>query len=151
MAKLCSSADVIVPNLTEASFMLGIPYVESGYDEGYVKDLLNKLCGLGAKVSVLTGVSLEKGKLGVYAFDSVNNEYFSYYREHLPVSFHGTGDVFASTLCGAMAKGVSLKDSLKIAVDYTVECIKVTIENKDHNFYGVDFETAIPYLVGKIK
>ena len=151
MAKLCNKADVIVPNLTEASFMLGVPYVESGYDEKYIRELLKKLCGLGAKVSVLTGVSLEKGKLGVYAFDSVNNEYFSYYREHLPVSFHGTGDVFASALCGAMAKDFSLKDSLKIAVDYTVECIKVTIDNKDHNFYGVDFETAIPYLVGKIK
>lgn len=151
MAKLCKKADVIVPNMTEASFMLGIPYPDNDYDEKYVKDLLKKLCGLGAKVSVLTGVSLEKGKLGVYAFDSVKNEYFSYYNEHLPVSFHGTGDVFASTLCGAMAKGKSLKDSLKIAVDYTVECIKVTIANKDHNFYGVDFETAIPYLVNAIK
>ena len=151
MAKLCKKADIIVPNLTEASFMLGIPYVEKGYDENYIKDVLQKLCGLGAKIAVLTGVSLRDGKLGVYAYDSVNNKYFEYYREHLPVSFHGTGDIFASTLCGAIAKGKTLEDALKIAVDYTVECIKVTIENKDHNFYGVDFETAIPYLVERIK
>ena len=37
MAKLCGKANVVVPNLTEASFMLGIPYVESGYDEAYIK------------------------------------------------------------------------------------------------------------------
>ena len=151
MAKLCKKADIIVPNMTEASFMLGIPYVEKGYSEDYVKDVLNKLCGLGAKIAVLTGVSLKEGQLGVYAFNSDTKEYFSYYREHLPVSFHGTGDVFASTLCGALSRGKSVNESLKIAVDYTVECIKVTIENKDHNFYGVDFETAIPYLVERIK
>ena len=39
MAGLCSKADVIVPNLTEASYMLGLPYVSSGYDKDYIEDL----------------------------------------------------------------------------------------------------------------
>ncbi len=151
MAKLCSKADIIVPNLTETSFMLHTPYVEKGYDENYIKELLQKLVGLGAKTAVLTGVSFDDKKLGVYAFDSVKNEYFSYYREKLPASFHGTGDIFASALTGALAKDKTLNESLKIAVDFTVKCIDITLKNKNHNFYGVDFESAIPYLIKRIK
>ncbi len=151
MAKLCAKADVIVPNLTEASFMLNIPYVASGYSEDYIKNTLIKLCDLGCKKAVLTGVSFENDKLGVYSYDGENKEFFSYYREKLPVSFHGTGDIFASALCGALALGKSLGDSLKIAVDYTVECIKVTLANPEHNFYGVEFEKALPYLIERIK
>ena len=150
MAKLCGKADIIVPNLTEASFMLQTEYVAEGYSEEYIKTLLKKLVALGCKKAVLTGVSFDKKQLGVYAYDSQTDEYFSYYREKLPVSFHGTGDVFASTLLGAMAKGRTMQDALKVAVDYTVECIKVTMDNPEHNFYGVEFENALPYLIKRI-
>lgn len=151
MAKLCGKADVIVPNLTEASFMLKTEYVASGYSENYIKNTLKKLTALGCKKAVLTGVSFDDAKLGVYAYDSEKDEYFSYYREKLPVSFHGTGDVFASALCGTLALGKSLADALKIAVDYTVECIAVTMANPEHNFYGVEFEKALPYLIKRIE
>ena len=43
MAKLCKNADIIVPNLTEASFMLHEDYISNGYNEEYVKYLLKKL------------------------------------------------------------------------------------------------------------
>ena len=147
MAKLASKADIIVPNLTEASFMLDIPYVASGYSEEYIKSVLIKLTNLGAKKAVLTGISFEMGKLGVYGYDSEKSEFFSYYNKRIPKSFHGTGDVFASSLCGALSIGKNLDDALKISVDYTVESIKKTIENPNHNWYGVEFESAIPYLI----
>ena len=73
MAKLCAKADIIVPNLTEACFMLDIPYIDEGYSEDYVKDVLIKLTGLGCKKAVLTGISLTPGKLGIYGYDSENN------------------------------------------------------------------------------
>ena len=151
MAKLCSKADIIVPNLTEASFMLDVPYVEKGYNEKYVKDILKKLTNLGAKKAVLTGITLDGINLGVYGYDSEKDEYFSYYRERLPYSFHGTGDVFASALCGALTIGKPLSEALAVAVDFTVDSIKNTIKNKEHNWYGVDFETSIPYLIDRIK
>ena len=151
MAKLCSNADIIVPNLTEASFMLHIPYVESGYNEEYIKDILKKLTDLGAKKALLTGVSFSDDKLGVYGYDRETKEYFSYYREHLPVKFHGTGDVFASTLCGALSSGKTFDESIKIAVDFTVQTIIETAKDPNHNWYGVDFEKAFPYLIERIK
>ncbi len=150
MAKLCAQADVIVPNLTEASFMLHTPFIASGYDEKYVRDMLKRLTDLGAKTAILTGISLNDSELGAYGYNSQTNEYFSYYRERLPATFHGTGDVFASALCGAMTLGRSILDALKIAVDYTVESINQTMKNPDHNWYGVEFEKALPYLINKI-
>ncbi len=151
MASLCSLADIVVPNITEASFMLNIPYVEKDYSEDYIKDILVRLTNLGSKIAILTGVSFEKGKLGIYGYNSVKKEFFSYYSKHVPAKFHGTGDIFASTLCGALAKGKTLEQASKITVDYTVKCIEATLKNENHNWYGVDFESCIPYLVKKIK
>lgn len=150
MAKLCGKADIIVPNLTEASFMLNKPYIEKGYSEEYIKETLKELTSLGAKIAVLTGVSFDEKKLGVYAYDSVNDKYYQYYNRKIPVSFHGTGDIFASCLCGALALDKDLLSSLKIAVDYTVDCIDITAKNKDHTWYGVEFEKAIPSLIKSI-
>ena len=150
MAKLCGQADIIVPNLTEASFMLHTPYVEKGYDEKYIQNLLIKLTDFGCKTAILTGVSFDENQLGIYGYDSISKKFFSYFSEQVPQKFHGTGDVFASTLCGALIIGKSLKDSAKLTVDYTVQCIKETIKNKKHNWYGVDFETCLPYLIKNI-
>lgn len=150
MATLCSVADIIVPNLTEASFMLGEEYVAEGYDEEYIKDMLKKLTALGCKTAVITGVSFEKDKLGVMSYDSESGEYFSYFRERIPESFHGTGDVFASTFLGALMRERSIGDSLKIATDFTVECIKATLCNPQERKYGVNFEEEIPYLVSRM-
>ena len=84
MGKLCGKADVIVPNLTEAAFMLGEEYVGENYDEDYIKGLLQRLTGLGCKTAVLTGVSFEKGKIGAMAYDSATGTYASYFNEELP-------------------------------------------------------------------
>lgn len=150
MAQLCSHADIIVPNLTEACFMLHEQYIPHGYDEDFIKRILKSLTSLGAKKAVLTGVTFDGVNLGVYGYDIEKDEYFSYFKEKLPESFHGTGDVFASALCGALTRGKSLKDALTIAVDFTVESIKHTLENQDRNWYGVDFETALPQLIKSI-
>lgn len=149
MAELCGKADIIVPNMTEAAFMLGIEYKET-YDEEYAKDILKKLCAKGAKKAVLTGINYVEGKIGVMCYDSQKDSYYTYFRDRINASYHGTGDVFASTLTGALVKGYSFEDSLQIAVDYTVECIRATCEDKDSRWYGVNFEETISYLVKRI-
>lgn len=147
MGKLCRQADVVVPNLTEAAFMLGEPCRLQDYDEEYIKNTLKKLVDLGAKCAVLTGVSFEKGKVGLMGYDSVKDEFFSYFHKRLDVSFHGTGDVFASTAVGALVRGKTLAEALQIAADFTVESIALTIADPEHENYGVRFERAIPKLL----
>ena len=150
MATLCAKADIIVPNITEACFMTDTEYRET-YDEAYVKELLKKLAALGAKISILTGVSFEEGKTGAMGYDREKDEYFCYSHEKLPKSYHGTGDIFSSACVGAIARGFDWKEAVKIAADYTAECIRLTIADASNPWYGVNFEEAIPYLLEKIK
>ncbi len=150
MAQLCSKADVIVPNLTEACYMLGEPFHQlAGEDEA--KDILRRLCAFGSKKAVLTGMTNSEGMMGAIMYDSVSGEFYSHYAKRTDKSFHGTGDVFASCCVGALCRGMSLRDALALAVDFTAECARVTVENPDARWYGVDFEIAIPWLIERIR
>ena len=150
MADLCGKADLIIPNLTEASFMLGIPYTPD-YDEEYIREVLKKLCALGAKRAALTGIYFDPTKLGVYAYDSITDTYFSYFNEYKPVAYHGTGDIYASATIGALMRGHSVESALSVAVDYTLECIKLTMADENRRTYGVNFEEALPYYIERLK
>ena len=150
MAKLCGKADVIVPNLTEAAFLLDRPYCGAGYDEAFIKDLLKRLSDLGAPNAVLTGVSFAPGEVGLMGYNAEKDEFFNYFHKKIDVSFHGTGDIFSSTAVGALMRGFSLERSLAIAADYTVDCIAATMANPDHVWYGVEFETALPKLMTRL-
>jgi len=149
MAKLCACADIIIPNITEACFMVDYEYQESGYDESYIKGLLEKLSALGPKQIVLTGISYEAGKLGAATYQNGKIEYA--FGEQIDGYFHGTGDVFGSTLLSGLLNGFSLQQSAQIAVDYVAECIRQTIAAGQEKRYGVCFERAIPMLLKSLK
>lgn len=149
-AKLCGLADIIVPNITEACFMTDTEYKEE-YDESYIKDLLDKLAQLGSKIVVLTGVSLSEGKTGIMGYDTEKKEYFSYQNDAIGAKYHGTGDIFSSVAVGAYMNGLSIRDALAVAADYTALTIKKTLENPRKPWYGVDFEATIPDLVKALK
>ena len=151
MTELCSKADIIVPNITEACYMLDIPYIGEKYDRNFIRKILVDLSMQGCKYCVLTGVSFEDDKLGVMSYDAQTKSFFEYYSEKLPNSFYGTGDVFAYAFTGALMLDITRENALKLAVDFTVDCIKATLKNNEYHWYGVDFETAIPKLIEKIK
>lgn len=150
MKQVCALADVILPNITEASLLTGMEYRES-YDETYPRELLRALAALGPRFCVLTGVSLKPGRLGIMGYDAAGDRFFQYDTEHLPVAYHGTGDIFASTVTGAMMRGHSLESALQVACDYVAETIRVTMNNPDSRTYGVDFETTIPWLLRRLE
>ena len=149
-AGLCGKADIIVPNITEACFMTDTEYKET-YDEAYVLELLDKLSKLGAKKVVLTGISLSEGKTGVYGIDTETGEKIIYQNDRVDATYHGTGDIFASVVTGAVLRGLDLNDAFKVAADYTADTIRVTLENPDKPWYGVDFEATIPDLVDTLR
>ncbi len=149
-AKLCAKADLIVPNITEAAFLTGMPY-RTEYDQTYITDMIQALAALGPKYVALTGVSFEKGKIGVMGLNTETNEYFEYYTEHVPVSYHGTGDIFSSVVTGALTRGLDLPEAFRIACDYTKETIDYTYKRAgSEGIYGVDFEVTLPDLVKKM-
>ncbi len=149
MGKLCAKADIIVPNLTEASFMIDMEYKED-YDEEYVKETLKKLAELGSKISILTGIGFKEGSTGVMGYDRISNEFFYYEHEEIDTSYHGTGDIFSSTLVGAISNNLTWQEAIPIAADYTARCIELTVNDPRGREYGVNFEQAIPYLLKRM-
>ena len=145
-ASLCAEADVIVPNITEACFMTDTEYRET-YDEAWIRALLQKVVALGARISVLTGVSLKEGETGVMGYDRETNEYYIYQNKRIDATYHGTGDLFSSSCVGEIMKGKSWQDAMRIAADYTAHTIEVTLDNPDKPWYGVDFEQTLPELM----
>jgi len=149
MATLCAKADIIIPNITEASFMTGMEY-KTSYDEAYIKEMLKKLSELGSRITILTGVSFQEGSIGVMGYDNQSGEYYYYKHKKIDTSYHGTGDVFSSTLVGAIANGLTWQEAIPIAADYTAKSIQLTIDDKNGRTYGVNFEEGIPYLLKRI-
>lgn len=151
MAKLCGKADIIVPNLTEAAFILGEEYVGTDYSKQYIEELLVRLTALGPKKAVLSGVSFEKGKLGAAAYDSETGEYSYYFADEVEGYYHGTGDVFGSALLAAMLNGKTLAETIKVAVDFTVGSIARTKAAGTDVKFGVDFESGLGDLIKAVK
>ena len=146
MKKLCAKADYIIPNMTEASFLLGIPYTEE-YDRSYAEDVLRKLAGLGCPTPVLTGVHFDKEKQGAAAYDSRTGEFFYSFRNTIDKTVHGTGDIFSSVFTGAVALGKSFQEAIDISVNYTVDCIEATLDCFEEQWYGSCFELCLGRLI----
>ena len=145
--RLVKEADVILPNLTEACFLTDTEYKED-YDEAYIKDIIDRLLKIGAKKIVLTGIAYQKEMTGVVVYDE--NGYQHFIHPRIAKSYHGTGDVYASTFLGAYLSNNDLYKSTKIAADFVVEAIKNTIEDPSHN-YGVKFEPLLADFISKNK
>ncbi len=146
MKSLCENADYLVPNITEACLLTGIPYCEN-YDESYITEICVALASLGAKTIVLTGVSYDPSFTGVVVYDGK----IRYYKhKRINRGCHGTGDVYASAFTGALLNGINPFDAARIAANYTVRCIENTITDTTH-WYGVKFETALSSLIEEIK
>lgn len=148
MAELCALADIIVPNFTEAAFMTGEEYKEGPYTKEYVENMLSKLAALGPKKIVLTGVYFDSVNLGCACFDNGKTDYIM--MPKLEGVYHGTGDVFASTLCGALMNGQSLTKAAETATKFTCGCIERTLEHTPDVRYGVAFEGELPALMKEL-
>ena len=140
MKELAFSADIILPNITEACFLTGMEYRER-YDEAYITELTDRLTAAGAKTVVLTGVGYREDRTGVLVQDRNERRYYEHRR--IRKGSHGTGDVYASAFVGALLNGKNSYEAAVIAADYTVLCIEATQGDPEH-WYGVKFEAELP-------
>jgi pyridoxine kinase len=150
MLKLCQKADIIVPNLTEAAFLLDKPYNPGPYTKEYIEDLLFNLGSLGPQKVVLTGVTFDSGKLGAASYDKVTGKISYAFSEKIEGYYHGTGDVFACALLAALLNEFDLSESTQVAVDFTVESIRKTKAAGTDIRFGVNFECTIPSLIKRL-
>ena len=151
MKHLCEKADIIVPNLTEASLLLGDPYNPGPYTEEYIENLLKKLSNLGPKKVVLTGVFFNDEELGAATYDAITGEVDYVFEKRILGHFHGTGDVFGSALLSALLNDFSLSESAAIAARFTTFAIKKTADAGTDVHFGVNFEQCIPAFLKDLR
>ncbi len=145
MAQLAEGADILTPNLTEASIILGIEWPGANIDEAKVHEMIDGLREKGAKNVVLKGIERGDGLIRNYIEgDSV--EFTETVNEKLPYMLHGTGDLFTSALLAAIMAGCDLAEATRFASDFVPEAMGITSYQPDFQNRGVSFEP----LLGKI-
>ena len=142
IATLCKKSYIALPNLSEACLLSGVQYSRIQTRES-ILDICQRLENTGIKRFVITGIRTSEGMLLAYCDDG--NVRFVPTKE-IKGDFLGSGDVFASSLTGALANGLDLLQSLELAVNYTQRTVEVTSGDKSH-WYGLKFEKTIPYLI----
>jgi pyridoxine kinase len=151
MKSLCQKADIIVPNITEATLLLGETYQPGPYSESYIENLLKGLSGLGPNQIVLTGVYFTETELGAATYDATSGKIDYSFVPKIPGYYHGTGDVYASALLACLLKGFNLSESAGIAVRYTADSIRRTYEAGSDIRFGVNFEQGFPDLLKELR
>ena len=145
MKGLVDGADVLTPNLTEASIITGIPYESQDVDEAYVRRMTDALLGMGAKSVVLKGVvhageKIIRNYVAVADGDGTVEEVSG---ELLPYMLHGTGDLFASGLVAAVYAGKDLLSAVRFASELVRHAMQITPEQPDYEVRGVSFESVL--------
>ena len=142
ISTLCKKSYIALPNLNEACLLSGTEYAPIQTKES-ILNICQKLVETGIKRFVITGIRTKTGMCLAYCD---NNEIKFIDTQEVKGDFLGSGDVFASTLTGALANGLDISQSLDMAVKYTQKTVEVTSQDKSH-WYGLKFEKTIPYLI----
>ena len=150
MRRLCSEADIIKPNVTEACLMLGEECDPGPHSEEFVERLLSGLSGFCPGKIILTGVRREDGRMGAAAADREAGITKYFLHETVPGSYCGTGDIFSSAAVGAMTRGIPFFESAEIAVGFTYGSIRRTYLAGTDPLYGADFEEEIPDFIARL-
>ena len=142
MASLVDGADVLTPNLTEASIITGIAYEGQDVSDEFVRTNADALLEMGAKTVVIKGIVRGDGLIRNFLFGQ-NLEPAELSGELLPYMLHGTGDLYASALLAAIMCGKSLYDAVAFASEEVVAAMRITQEQPDFEVRGVSFETTL--------
>ena len=149
MCRLAELADVITPNLTEAAFLLNRDYSALVRSEAGLRRLTEELSLGGTRYVALTGASLKVGKTGAMCFDAQTGRTQAVQTDFIVHPLHGTGDVFASVLTGALLRGRSLAEAAEQAVEFIRACAIRTVEQDLPLREGVDFEPLLGLLMDR--
>ena len=144
-ACLAEQADIITPNLTEAALLLGLPYRDVLVAD--CREIAERLSLDGRRSVVLTGASTREDWTGAACFDSSSGRTEMIETRRVPREFHGTGDVFASVLTGALLQGNPLPQATRRAVEFIRVCAERTAAQDLPMREGVDFEPLLGLLI----
>lgn len=147
MTLLIAEADLITPNITEACLLTDTPYQGEAVDFDDALEIAKKLKNMGCGEVVLTGLQREE-TIDNLMFDGARTEIVTARRTKSV--FNGTGDLFSSVLCGALALGYSTKRSVELAAEFIRDVTDYTLRHGTPASEGLLFEPLLANLGGNI-
>lgn len=147
MRKMCSMADIVTPNLTEASFILYDEMKNTALTKEEIKEYIDEFRKIGSKSVVITSVQhKDDNNYYIEGYSHFEDEYFSIPYDYINVRFPGTGDVFSAVLITKFLKGLTLKESCKAASDFVRKAMekdeKIVVDKR----MGMNIEDNLQFL-----
>ena len=149
MGELCKLGDFILPNTTEACYLLHKPWKEEFTHEEML-EMANELAAFTKRYVILKGDTHKENKMGMIILDKETSTVEMAYNDRVNYISHGTGDVFASSFVGSTLNGKSPRESAELAGEFTKRAIEKTVGDPTHT-YGVKFEQVIPDISNLLK
>ncbi len=165
MRELTARATVITPNLTEACLLAGVSFEDlyaHRYEEDYLLRIQDVAFGLldennsrrtlstnaSSQTIIITGI-LQEDEDGSYVTNlAVSNEECACTSSpYTGISFSGTGDLFASAICGYLVKGVPLQEAMDKAVDFLQPAIEEATDTGVPRDFGIPFQKYLSRLL----
>ena len=157
MRELCSVADIITPNLTEACFLSDVEYRDTSdmsAAEAFelAEALRERLATLTKGKIVITGIPHKDGMFGTYGHTEVDSERGDMYSvARMSKSYPGTGDLFASVLLGSLLHGYDESSAIRFASDYITRVMEYTSHFDTPEREGVAFEHFMAELAEHVR
>lgn len=156
MKKLTVKANMITPNLTEACLLADVDY--EGLTAAYVNGaLLEEAAEIGrwlrqdASVEqevIITGIRVEEDNTYyMYNLAVTEDGVYTERQRLFDRSFSGTGDLFASAMCGLKLSGHSTHKAMEIAGGFIYKSIEDTMPYNLSRNDGINFEGNLRMLM----
>lgn len=118
LRRLLPLAEIVTPNLAEASMLVGFPV----RDLRGMAEAARALVGAGARAAVVTGGHLPGAAVDVVYVDGTM---YRLRADRVPGDApHGTGCTFAAAIAAERAKDVPILEAIRAAKRYTTTCIR---------------------------
>lgn len=156
MKRLTKRADVITPNLMELCLLADVSYGEM-ITHRQEEDYIQRITGLckelisqaeKSQTVIVTGIIRTKEGQEYVGNLAVSEEECVYLENpYTGKGFSGTGDLFASVICGSLVKGLSVAEAVKKATDFLQEAIEEATTEDIPTVHGVNFEKYLYKLL----
>ena len=143
MKKLIKYADILTPNLTEASILTDTEYNECA-SNAELFEIAEKLSEQGPKKIVITGI--QRGNYIVNFCYEKGHESYTIRTMKVGTVRSGTGDIFTAIIAADAVNGVEFHESVKKASSFIKKCILKAIEMDIPLTDGVPFEELLDKL-----
>ncbi len=156
MKELTLHATVITPNLTELCLLADEDYeklLSERQEDSYlaqIQTIAQKLLKKAKQKQtvIVTGIIQEKEN-GSFVGNMAISEAESFYLEtpYTGKGFSGTGDLFASVICGSLLRGLSVREAVEKATCFLQEAIEDASKEGIVQEHGVQFEKYLSRLL----